>query len=119
MLSGVESPLGMLRAKSVEILGELEPQVRVRVVLVEGKNRHIRRMFAGLRDWKTNESIKVVELKRTHLGSLSLDVEPGSWRYLGRRGNRRPFEVHSAEEETLTSPGFPNSLDSIMHKILS
>ncbi len=82
MLTGVKTHLGMLKAKTVEILGELEPQVRVRVVLSEGKNRQIRRMFAGLRDWKTNESLKVVELKRTHLGPLTLDVESGTWRFL-------------------------------------
>ncbi len=80
--SGVESPIGFLKAKAVEILGESGPQTSLKVVLGEGKNRHIRRMFAGLRDSKTNRPIKVLELKRTHLGPLTMDIELGTWRFL-------------------------------------
>jgi 23S rRNA pseudouridine2605 synthase len=82
MLAGVETPIGILKAKNVEILDESGHRTRVKVVLGEGKNRQIRRMFAGLKDGKTNRPIKVLELKRTHMGPLTLDVEPGLWRFL-------------------------------------
>lgn len=81
-LRGVESPVGVLLAKAVEIQGEAGPQTLVRVVLDEGKNRHIRRMFAGLKDLKVNKPLKVLELKRTFFGPVSLDIEPGAWRFL-------------------------------------
>ncbi|HTC20413.1 MAG TPA: pseudouridine synthase [bacterium] len=82
MMAGVETPIGLLKAKKVEVLGESGPQALVRVVLGEGKNRHIRRMFAGLRDFKANQHMNVLELKRTQMGPLNLDVESGTWRFL-------------------------------------
>lgn len=82
ILSGVENSIGLLKAKVVEIIGESGHQTKIKIVLGEGKNRHIRRMLAGLRDGSTNRPIKVLELKRTQIGSLSLDVEPGLWRFL-------------------------------------
>ncbi len=82
MLLGVENAIGLLKAKIVEILDASGHQTKVRVVLGEGKNRHIRRMFAGLRDFTTNRPIKVLELKRIQLGPLILDVEAGTWRFL-------------------------------------
>jgi 23S rRNA pseudouridine2605 synthase len=95
ILEGVQTPIGILKAKAVEILPSLDSEqipkeqrggkgnkTRARVVLEEGKNRQVRRLFSGLRDVKFNKPLKVLELKRTRIGPLELDVESGQWRYL-------------------------------------
>jgi 23S rRNA pseudouridine2605 synthase len=82
MLSGIENSIGLLKAKTVEILEKSGHQTKLKIVLGEGKNRHIRRMLAGLRDGTTNRPIKVLELKRTRMGPLRLDVAAGEWRFL-------------------------------------
>jgi len=45
------------------------------VVLIEGRNRQIRRMFAVV-------GFHVEKIKRTKIGPLELDVEPGKYRAL-------------------------------------
>lgn len=82
VLQGVESPVGVLRAKTVEALGMTGPKTHLRVTLDEGKNRHIRRMFAALRDPKRGTPLKVMDLKRLSIGPLELDVPSGQWRFL-------------------------------------
>jgi 23S rRNA pseudouridine2605 synthase len=82
ILEGVETPIGVLKAKAVEVRGMAGPKTRARVVLDEGKNRQVRRLFAALKDVKFNKPLKVLELKRTRIGPLALDVESGKWRYL-------------------------------------
>ncbi len=82
---GIPSPVGLLTALSVEQLGGAGPKSRLRVTLDEGKNRHIRRLFGALRDPKLGTPLKVVELRRTHIGTLALDVPSGSWRFLDER----------------------------------
>ncbi|MBM4033225.1 MAG: rRNA pseudouridine synthase [Planctomycetes bacterium] len=82
---GIASPVGPLRAMSVERLGGAGPKSRLRVTLDEGKNRHIRRLFGALRDPKFGTPLKVVELRRTHIGRLALDVPSGTWRFLEER----------------------------------
>ena len=78
---GVGTPLGPLAAKAVEVLDRLEFQTLLRVTLSEGKNKQIRRIFAGLKDGE-GKSMRVLELKRVRLGPIELDGEEGSWRYL-------------------------------------
>jgi len=80
--SGVASPVGLLRAKHLEVLGGGGPKTRLNVVLDEGKNREIRRLFATFKDPKTGRSLKVMELKRISIGGLKVDVPPGHWRFL-------------------------------------
>lgn len=82
VLMGVETPIGVLRAKSAVVLGKVGPNTLVRVVLSEGKNRQIRRIFGCLKDEKRNRFFRVLELSRVSLGPIQLDLEPGSWRYL-------------------------------------
>ncbi len=82
ILEGVESPLGLLKAKAIFVLGEVGPNSLVRVVLDEGKNRHIRRMFAGLKDVERKRFFKVRDLSRVSIGPIELDLEPGQWRFL-------------------------------------
>jgi 23S rRNA pseudouridine2605 synthase len=79
---GVPSPVGLLTALGVERLGGAGPKSRLRVTLDEGRNRHIRRLFGALRDPKFGTPLKVVELRRTHIGTLALDVPSGGWRFL-------------------------------------
>jgi len=81
-LAGVDTPEGPCRAKSVELLGGAGPKTRLKVVLDEGKNRHIRRLFGALQDPKFQTPLKVLELKRTAVGDLALDVPSGKWRFL-------------------------------------
>ncbi len=45
------------------------------VVLIEGRNRQIRRMFAVV-------GFQVEKIKRIKIGPLKLDVEPGKFRAL-------------------------------------
>ncbi|MBI5020768.1 MAG: rRNA pseudouridine synthase [Ignavibacteriales bacterium] len=48
----------------------------IEVIIVEGKNRQIRRMFQSL-------GYKVTSLTRTKIGGLTMmDLKPGEWKYL-------------------------------------
>ena len=85
MKKGIPSPVGMLSAESVEISGYVGPKTKLKVVLNEGKNRHIRRMFGALKDAKSGTSLKVVDLKRIQFGNILLDIESGKWRLLSEQ----------------------------------
>jgi 23S rRNA pseudouridine2605 synthase len=39
-------------------------------------------MFGALKDPKFGTPLKVLELKRTKIGDLHLDLESGKWRFL-------------------------------------
>jgi 23S rRNA pseudouridine2605 synthase len=82
ILQGVPSPVGMLRCTDAQILGMAGPKSRLRVVVDEGKNRHIRRLFGALRDERYGTALKVVDLKRVQFGTIHLDVASGQWRFL-------------------------------------
>lgn len=82
MLRGVDSPVGTLAAVKVALKGGAGPKSRVEVVLDEGRNRHIRRMFGALTDPERSTPLKVLELKRVAFGPLRLDIESGKWRWL-------------------------------------
>lgn len=71
--AGITSSEGITyRAKSVEVLNANQ----LRVVLTEGKNRHIRRMCEHV-------GMEVVALKRVRIGGIKLGKLPvGQWRYL-------------------------------------
>ncbi|KAG3034974.1 hypothetical protein PC121_g2516 [Phytophthora cactorum] len=71
--AGVTSDEGITyRAKSVEILNANQ----LRVILTEGKNRHIRRMCEHV-------GLRVMALKRVRIGGVKLGSLPvGQWRYL-------------------------------------
>ena len=79
---GVHSIHGLLKAKSVEKIGAGGAKTKLRVILNEGKNRHIRRLFGALKDPKFNTPLKVLTLERVSIGSFKLDIELGKWRYL-------------------------------------
>jgi len=71
--AGVTSEEGITyRAKSVEVLNANQ----LRVILTEGKNRHIRRMCEHV-------GLRVMALKRVRIGGVKLGSLPvGQWRYL-------------------------------------
>jgi len=79
---GVATAQGILKAKSVEKIGVGGAKTKLRVILNEGKNRHIRRLFGALKDPKFNTPLKVLTLERVSIGNLKLDIELGKWRYL-------------------------------------
>lgn len=81
-LSGIETPLGILKAKKVEVLGAVGPNTLVKMTLEEGRNRHIRRLFAAMKDTRLNKRFKVLELCRVSIGPVPLEGEPGEWRFL-------------------------------------
>ena len=79
---GVESKFGLLKALEVTKIGTGGAKTKLRVVIDEGKNRHIRRLFGALKDEKFGTPLKVLELKRVSIGSFTLDIESAKWRYL-------------------------------------
>ena len=79
---GVESKHGLLKALVVEKIGMGGAKTKLKIVIDEGKNRHIRRLFGALKDQKFGTPLKVLELKRVSIGSFELDIESGMWRYL-------------------------------------
>lgn len=58
-----------------------------RVVIHEGRNRQVRRMFETV-------GFKVASLKRIAIGSLQLGIlAPGDWRYLKQKETRELFRI--------------------------
>jgi 23S rRNA pseudouridine2605 synthase len=80
--AGIKTPIGILKCDQIEILGTVAHKTHLKVSLFEGKNRHIRRMFGTFRDPKKNTPFKVLELKRTQIGPVLLDIPSGKWRLL-------------------------------------
>ncbi|MEA2072117.1 MAG: pseudouridine synthase [Campylobacterota bacterium] len=81
-LKGVQSPHGLLKALVVEKIGMGGAKTKLRVQIDEGKNRHIRRLFGAMKDPKFGTPLKVVSLSRVSIGSLTLNIESGKWRFL-------------------------------------
>ncbi|MCD8478070.1 MAG: hypothetical protein LRY68_09440 [Sulfurospirillum sp.] len=59
-------------------------KTKLKVVIDEGKNRHIRRLFGALKDSKFGTPLKVLELTRISIGSFTLDLKSAEWRYLSK-----------------------------------
>lgn len=57
-------------------------KTKLKIVINEGKNRHIRRLFGAMNDPKFGTPLKVLELKRVSIGSFTLGIESGKWRFL-------------------------------------
>jgi len=87
-VAGVEAGGELLRAKRIARAGGAGPKARLVVELDEGRNRHIRRLFGALRDPDTGKPLKVMDLKRTAIGSVRLDVASGAWRMLSEGEER-------------------------------
>ncbi len=85
---GVESKYGLLKALVVEKLGTGGAKTKLKIVIDEGKNRHIRRLFGAMKDPKFGTPLKVLELKRVSIGGLVLDLESSQWRWLSLEEER-------------------------------
>jgi 23S rRNA pseudouridine2605 synthase len=81
-LKGVKTAIGVLKAERVEISGYAGHKTRLLVELLEGKNRHIRRIFGALKDPQFNSPLKVLDLKRIQIGTVKLDIPSSRWRFL-------------------------------------
>lgn len=79
---GVESKHGLLKALVVEKLGMGGAKTKLKIVIDEGKNRHIRRLFGAFKDPKFGTPLKVLELKRVSIGSFDLNLDSSKWRFL-------------------------------------
>ncbi len=79
---GVESKHGLLKALVVDKISMGGAKTKLRIVIDEGKNRHIRRLFGAMKDNKFGTPLKVLDLKRVSIGTFKLDIEIGEWRYL-------------------------------------
>jgi 23S rRNA pseudouridine2605 synthase len=83
--SGLRVDGDLLRAREIEVLKRSRRETHVRVTLVEGKNRELRRLFAAC-------GYDVSRLKRVAFGGLELgSVAPGGWRVLTTGEMRRAF----------------------------
>jgi 23S rRNA pseudouridine2605 synthase len=74
--AGVETDIGLLSAKRIELLRQGEKYAWLEIVLDEGRNRQIRRLLESF-------DIGVLRLIRTAIGGLHLgDLPKGQWRQL-------------------------------------
>lgn len=81
LVIGVPTPIGTLNVHSITKKREVGPKTQLEVVLKEGKNRHLRRVFHALKDPKFHTPLKVLDLKRVKVGPLTLDIPIGGWRF--------------------------------------
>jgi 23S rRNA pseudouridine2605 synthase len=74
--SGVELEDGPARFEGIELVGDEHDRSRLRVVVTEGRNRLIRRLFEAL-------GYETLRLKRVRMGAVALGkLEPGQTRAL-------------------------------------
>jgi len=77
MTRGIRHDGELLRARSVSLLHQNDNGARYEVVLGEGKNRQLRRMFEAC-------ELKITRLRREAIGPIRLGkLRPGDWRELG------------------------------------
>jgi len=88
---GVEHSGDLLRVKRVDVVRRGKRNAWLEVVLEEGKNRHIRRMFEAL-------GIEVLRLVRVAIGPIALGGLPkGSFRQLTSAEKRRLDQLFSSD----------------------
>lgn len=85
----------------IQLQGESKPTLpakmdvihakEVRLTITEGKYHQVKRMFAAAGN-------KVVSLHREKIGTVSLDIEPGKWRYLTEN------EINSMRKNKTSKP---------------
>jgi len=83
----------LLRAREIEVLKRSRRETHMRVTLVEGKNRELRRLFAAC-------GCEVTRLKRVAFGGLELGtLTPGKWRVVRASELRRAFPRAPLKDE--------------------
>ena len=91
LVAGVELDDGTARAESARVVDRLERRVLLEIVMVEGRNREIRRMLSVI-------GHETVQLVRTSIGPIvDKDLRPGESRLLEAAEIRDLFESGSAE----------------------
>lgn len=80
-VTGISTPIGWLKVQRIRKKREIGPKTQLEVVLNEGKNRHLRRLFHALKDPMVHRPLKVLDLKRVQVGPFSLDLSAGLWRF--------------------------------------
>jgi len=91
-LRGVQSKHGLLKALLVEKISKGGAKTKLKIIINEGKNRHIRRLFGAMRDPKFDTPLKVLDLKRVSIGSFKLDIEISKWRFLSLEEEKNLLE---------------------------
>jgi len=89
MQEGVKVGNVLLKALRVDILGVVGSNTLLRIILDEGKNRHIRKMIGKVKDTKHGRFFKVFDLSRISIGPVALDLQPGGWRFLTEKETDR------------------------------
>jgi len=79
---GIKSKQDLLKALVVQKIGMGGAKTKLQVIIDEGKNRHIRRLFGAMKDPKFGTPLKVLELKRISISSFKLDIQSSQWRFL-------------------------------------
>ena len=104
---GVTSEGDLLRVKSARVLRGGERRAWLEIVLDEGKNRHIRRIFEQL-------GIEVLRLVRVAIGPVQLgELAKGSTRALTKTEKKRLDQaLSSATEKTWTGMSAPQGKNS-------
>lgn len=76
LLNGIDIGDGIASAYKIKLLWEKDNRSAFNVILKEGKNRQIRRMFQAI-------DCPVLFLRRERIANISLGIlKPGEWRYL-------------------------------------
>jgi 23S rRNA pseudouridine2605 synthase len=82
---GIEAGGELLRARQVSIRKASNRETHLIVELVEGRNREIRRLLAGV-------GHEVTRLRRVQFGGIALDdLRPGAWRIIDAAELKRAF----------------------------
>lgn len=90
---GVESKHGILKALFIEKISIGGAKTKLKIIIDEGKNRHIRRLFGAMTDPKFGTPLKVLELKRVSIGSFKLDIDSAKWRYLSEEEEKLLLKI--------------------------
>ena len=91
LVSGVELEDGVARARSARLMESSEGRSLVEMVMVEGRNREVRRMLASI----GHETTRLV---RTAIGPIiDQDLQPGESRTLSASEVRNLFESGASE----------------------
>ncbi len=104
VLKGIETPLGILKAKAIRVLGVTGPNCLVQMTLDGGKNRQIRRIFGCFKDTTFNRFFRVIDLHRVSIGPIGLDLEPGQWRYLTEKETEAVLSCLPKKSKTAQRP---------------
>lgn len=101
VLIGIPTPIGTLNVHRITKEREVGPKTQLEVVLKEGKNRHLRRIFHALKDQKFHTPLKVLDLKRVKVGPLTLDTPVGGWRFSTQKEVTELFSILKKSAEKI------------------